>query len=122
MRRDYLIAILLAVSAVPLGAALMVAPEYLHLPSELVPLTFWGGIALALALIFTAATVAWRGDRRPRDETAVSPRSHEPRNVSLSDAIWRIHLGRWDDRVDCRDDRCREKILQNNRTNQAIGP
>ena len=104
MRRDYLIAILLAISAIPLGAALMVAPEYLHVPGELVPFTFWGGIALALALIFTAAAVAWRGEKRPRDETAVSPRSHEPRNVSLIDAIWRIHLCRWNDRVDCGDD------------------
>jgi hypothetical protein len=104
MRRDYLIAILLAVSALPLGAALMVAPEYLHHPGEFVPLTFWGGIALALALIFTAATIAWRGEKRPRDETAVSPRSHAPRNVSLADAIWRIRLGRWDDRIDFSDD------------------
>jgi hypothetical protein len=103
MRRDYLIAILLAVSAIPLGAAMMVAPDYLRLPSQFVPFTFWGGIALALALIFAAATAAWRGERKPRDETAVSPRSNAPRNVALVDAIWRIHLGRWGDRVDCGD-------------------
>jgi hypothetical protein len=109
MRRDYLIAILLAVSAIPLGAALMVAPDYLHLPSQFVPLTFWGGIALALALIFTAAAIAWRGERKLHDETAVSPRSNAPRNVSLIDAIWRIRLGRWDERVDFSDDASAEK-------------
>jgi hypothetical protein len=99
MRRDYLIAILLAVAAIPLGAAMMVAPDYLHLTGYFVPLTFWGGIALASGLIFIAAVIAWRGERMD-DGSAVSPHSNAPRNVPLLDAIWRAHLGRWGDRVD----------------------
>ena len=99
MRRDYLIAILLAVSAIPLGAAMMAAPDYLHLTGYFVALTFWGGIALTATLILVAAVIAWRGERMD-EKSAVSPHSHAPRNVSLLDAIWRAHLGRWDDRVD----------------------
>jgi hypothetical protein len=98
MRRDYLIAILLAVAAVPLGAAMMAAPDYLHLSGYLVPLTFWGGIALGSALILIAAFVALRGDGAVENWT-VSPHSHSPRDVPLIDAIWRAHLGRWGERT-----------------------
>jgi hypothetical protein len=100
MRRSDLIAILLAFSAFPLGAAMMAAPDYLHLTGYSVALTFWGGIALASALLVAAAVVAWRGERES-ESSAVSPFSHAPRNVALIDAIWRIHLGRWDKRVSC---------------------
>ena len=62
MRRDYLIAIILAVAALPAGAALMVAPEYLHLTGLAVPITFWGGIGLAVALIASAAVTALWGE------------------------------------------------------------
>lgn len=62
MRRDLLIAIILAVSAIPAGAALMVAPEYLHLTGASVPITFWGGIGLTAGLIVAAAVVALRGE------------------------------------------------------------
>jgi amino acid transporter len=61
MRREYLIAIILAVAALPAGAALMVAPEYLHLTGLAIPATFWGGIAITIILIFTAIAVALRG-------------------------------------------------------------
>ncbi len=64
MRRDYLIAILLALAALPAGAALMVAPEYLHLTGIAIPITFWGGIGLAIALIVIAGVVAARGEAR----------------------------------------------------------
>ena len=103
MRRDYLIAILLTVSAIPLGAAMMAAPDYLHLSGYLIALTFWGGIALAASLILIAAVIAWRGERAAESK-AVSPYSHAPRDVPLLDAIWRAHLGRWDDRVDYGDE------------------
>lgn len=102
MRRDFLIAILLCIAAIPLGAALMVAPDYLHLSGYLVPLTFWGGIALSIALIVTAIFIAWRGERF--EDLAVSPRSHEPRNVPLHEAIWRAHLGHWGERATYGDD------------------
>jgi hypothetical protein len=49
MRRDYLIAILLAVSAIPLGAAMMIAPEYLHLSGYFVPAT-WGGSPMPVGI------------------------------------------------------------------------
>jgi hypothetical protein len=99
MRRDYLIAILLALSAVPLGAAMMAAPDYLHLTGYSVALTFWGGIALASALLLFAAFVALRGGK-DHENPSVSPHSHAPRDAPLIDAIWRAHLGRWGDRVD----------------------
>lgn len=98
MRRDYLIAILLAVAAIPLGAAMMAAPDYLHLSGYLVPLTFWGGIALGSTLILAAALIALHGERTS-ENWAVSPYSNAPRDVPLIDAIWRAYLGRWDDRV-----------------------
>jgi hypothetical protein len=110
MRRDYIIAILLAVSAVPLGAALMVAPDYLHLTGYFVPVTFWGGMALATALISVAAIVALRGERS--GGLAISPHSHRPRNVPLIDAIWRAHLGRWADRIDYGNDDASEASFQ----------
>jgi hypothetical protein len=99
MRRDYLIAILVGFSAFPLGAALMVAPYYLHLTGYLVPLTFWGGLVLAAALIAIAILIASRGERSAHNST-FSPQSHRPRNVLLLDAIWRVHLGKWGDRID----------------------
>jgi hypothetical protein len=61
MRRDYLIAIILAFAGLASGAALMVAPEYLHLTGWTVPATFWGGIALTLLLLSLAGIVAWHG-------------------------------------------------------------
>lgn len=110
MRREYVIAILLAVSAVPLGAALMVAPDYLHLAGYLVPFTFWGGISLAILLIVTAGAIAGRGERSAHS-SAISYRSHESRNVLLSEAIWRAHVGRWDDLPDYgNDDTARESF------------
>lgn len=99
MRRESVIAILLAISAFPIGAASVVASEYLHLTGYFVPLTFWGGIALAATLILIAVAIATRGERSIR-YSDVSPHSHAPRNVALLDAIWRAHLGRWGDRVD----------------------
>jgi hypothetical protein len=99
MGRDYLIAILLAVSAIPLGPAMTAAPDYLHLTGYFIALTFWGGIALAASLILIAAAVAWRGERAS-ENSAVSLQSNAPRNVPLLDAIWRVHLGRWGDKVD----------------------
>ena len=103
MRHQDLIAIMLAVSAILSGAAFMVAPEYLHLPRYIVPLTFWGGISLALALIFLAAAIARRGEIS-WSNLAVSPRSNAPRNVPLIDAVWRAHLGRWNERANYGDD------------------
>jgi hypothetical protein len=72
MRRDYLIAIMLAVSAFPMGAALMVAPGYLNLSGSAIPLTFWGGIGLTLALICAAAIVALRGEARTIQEASMT--------------------------------------------------
>jgi hypothetical protein len=97
MRRDYIIAIILAIAAIPAGATLMVAPDYLHLTGWEVPATFWGGIGLTTALILAAAIVAWRSERKP-PAPAVSPHSEAPRDVSLLDAIWRVFMGTWGDR------------------------
>jgi TRAP-type mannitol/chloroaromatic compound transport system permease small subunit len=63
MRRDLLIAILLAVAAFPLGAALTAAPLlFEHPPQWLLEASFYGGGPIALALIAIAAIIAMRGD------------------------------------------------------------
>jgi hypothetical protein len=72
MRRDYLIAIVLAIAAFPAGAALMVAPEDLHLSGRAVPVTFWGGTALFGTLILVAAIIALRAEREPTPKMTVA--------------------------------------------------
>ncbi|MEA2921961.1 MAG: hypothetical protein QOF07_1924, partial [Bradyrhizobium sp.] len=62
MRRDFQIAIVLAVAAIPAGVALMAAPEYLHLTGRSLALTFWGGIVLTVLLIVAAVILALRGE------------------------------------------------------------
>jgi hypothetical protein len=102
MRRDYLIAILLAVAAFPAGATLMVAPEYLHLTGVAVPLTFWGGIGLTAILILIAAAIAWRAKPQEapkgKDRPAVSPYCNTPHDISLLDALWRVYMRIWGER------------------------
>jgi len=72
MRRDYLIAIILAIAALPAGAALSVAPEYLHLSGAAVRITFLGGFALTVTLFFVAAIIARRAERESRPNMAVA--------------------------------------------------
>ena len=62
MRRDFLIAIILGLATIPFGAAMMVAPEYLHLKDTALALTFWGGASLSTLLIVVAVGAALRGD------------------------------------------------------------
>jgi MFS family permease len=62
MRRDYLIAIILALAAIPVGVVLMVAPEYLHLTGSEIPVAFWSGIGLSTLLIGSAVAVALNGE------------------------------------------------------------
>src|ERR1700728_3260026 len=98
MRRDYLIAIILAVAGIPAGVTLMGAPDYLHLTGVAVPLTFWSGIGLTVALILAAAAIAWRGRAEQAKSPAISPLSNLPRDIALLDAIWRIFMGAWGER------------------------
>ena len=62
MRRDFQIAIILAIAAIPAGIALMAAPEYLHLTGTSLALTFWGGIVLTVLFIVAAVILALRGE------------------------------------------------------------
>jgi hypothetical protein len=62
MRRDFQIAIILAVAAIPAGVALMAAPEYLHLTGKRLALTFWSGSVLTVLLITAAVILALRGE------------------------------------------------------------
>jgi hypothetical protein len=62
MRRDFQIAILIGLAAVPCGAALMVAPEYLHLLHKAQAITFWGGLGLTVLLIAAAIALALRAE------------------------------------------------------------
>lgn len=65
MRRDFVIAILLALAAVPLGVAMMAAPLlFPSAPHWALVLCFYGGIALAFLLIGAALLVAVRDERR----------------------------------------------------------
>lgn len=77
MRRDYLIAIILMVAAIPGGAALMAAPEYLHLTGTALAVTFWGGVLLTLLLLFLAIAIALRG------EAESPPAGHRQRMLAI---------------------------------------
>jgi hypothetical protein len=77
MRRDYQLAIILAVAAIPAGTALMAAPGYLHLTGNSLAVTFWGGALLTLALIVLAVAVALRG------EAQAPPRGHGQRMTAI---------------------------------------
>jgi hypothetical protein len=62
MRRDFQLAIILAIAAIPAGTALMAAPEYLHLTGNALAATFWGGAILTALLIVLALAIALRGE------------------------------------------------------------
>lgn len=69
MRRDYIIAMLLAISAIPTGAALMAAPlKFEHLPIWAIDLCFFGGIILTFGLIVGATVVALHAERPDKPE------------------------------------------------------
>jgi hypothetical protein len=62
MRRDFQVAILLALAALPAGVALMAAPEYFGVLKEYPGTFFWGGLLLTAALIGAAIVIAIRGE------------------------------------------------------------
>ncbi len=64
MRRDFVFGIVLALSAIPYGAAMMAAPEYLHLSPTGVFLSFWGGLVGTIVLIGWATGIALRDDAK----------------------------------------------------------
>jgi hypothetical protein len=64
MRREYAIAFVLALAAIPAGVSLMVAPEYLHLSGIAIPLAFWGGIVLTIVLLAVAVIIAMSGEAK----------------------------------------------------------
>jgi hypothetical protein len=84
MPRACLIPIILAIAALPAGAALMVAPEYLHLTGAAIPLTFWGGIGLTVLLILSAAGLALKGEAQSR---------HEPLRMAMADSSFWLAIG-----------------------------
>jgi hypothetical protein len=77
MRKDFQIAILLALAAIPAGVALMAAPEYVGVLKEYPAPFFWVGLILAVGLIGAAIVIALRGE-------ASEPRSgHRRRMIAL---------------------------------------
>jgi hypothetical protein len=97
MRREHVIAILLAIAAFPAGATLMVAPDYLHLTGWEIPATFWGGIGLTVTPFLVVAFIAWRGESKAHPSVSPLCRSTE-RDVILTDAIWRVFMNKWEER------------------------
>jgi hypothetical protein len=78
MRKDFQIAILLALAAVPAGVALMSAPEYIPILKDYPAPFFWGGLILATGFIGAAITIALRGE-------ASEPRlGHRRRMIALA--------------------------------------
>ena len=81
MRRDHLIAIILWIAAIPCGAALMVAPEYLHLSGATQAAVFWSGVFVAAILFVLAIAIAVRG------ETQSAPKGHGRRMALIASAV-----------------------------------
>jgi hypothetical protein len=82
MRKDFQVAILLAVAAMPTGVAMMAAPYYAEaaLKAYAGPF-FWGGLILAAVFICVAIAIAIRGE-------ATEPRGgHGRRMVALAGMI-----------------------------------
>src|ERR1700730_1337483 len=81
MRKDFQIAVLLALAALPAGVALMAAPDYIPLLKEYPGPFFWGGLILAAGLIAAAITIAVRGE-------ASEPRAgHRRRMIALTGMV-----------------------------------
>src|ERR1700730_17099921 len=81
MRKDFQIAVLLALAALPAGVALMAAPDYIPLLKEYPGPFFWGGLILAAGLIAAAITIAVRGE-------ASEPRAgHRRRVIALTGMV-----------------------------------
>ena len=65
MRQDYLIAIILAIAAVPAGVAVMPAPlKFENLSRRMVNICFYGGIAVTIALFALAVAIAMFAEER----------------------------------------------------------
>jgi hypothetical protein len=80
MRKAFLIAILLGLAAIPVGVALMAAPEYTPAVKEYPAPFFWVGLFLAVVLIGAAIVIAGRGE-------ATEPRfGHRRRMIALG--VW----------------------------------
>src|SRR5271154_4266970 len=77
MRRDFQIAILLALATIPCGAWIAVAPEYLHIKGTALALTYWGGMVLTAVLIIAALLLAFRA------ESKTQPKGHGSRMVAI---------------------------------------
>jgi hypothetical protein len=82
MRRDFQIAILLALAAIPAGVALMAAPYYAEEALKaFAPQCFWGGLGLTVFLIIFAFVIAIRGE-------AAEPRiGHKRRMIALTGMV-----------------------------------
>jgi hypothetical protein len=70
MRKDFLISLLCAISAVPLGLAMSVAPDYFRALKAYPGTFFWSGIGLTAFLLVLAAIIAIRGERAAEREGA----------------------------------------------------
>ena len=64
MRRDFVIGIILAASAIPYGAAMMAAPVYFDFSRGTAFLFFWGGLIGTVILIGIAVAIAWRDESK----------------------------------------------------------
>jgi hypothetical protein len=79
MRKDFQVAILLALAAIPAGVVLMVAPYYAEAALKEYAAQFvWGGLSLTALFILAAIIIAVRGE-------AAEPRvGHKRRMIALA--------------------------------------
>lgn len=77
MRRDYQLAIILALAAIPCGAWITVAPEYLHLTGVPLAATYWVSMGLTAILLTLAVAIALRADAR------MPPKGHGIRMLAI---------------------------------------
>jgi len=96
MRRDYLLAILLWIAALPWAVALMSVPQYLRLSEQAAATVFWSSVALTIVLILIAIAVALRRQIEGTEERSGVTPAEIAYNVGIAAtliawlaAIWR---------------------------------
>jgi len=70
MRKDFKVALLFALSAIPAGLAMSIALEYVTFLKEHPAISFWSSIIVTLALLVLASVIALKGEQAAEQEGA----------------------------------------------------